>query len=175
MNLISRFLFLAIFSFLFPYSLEAKEISLAEWKSLSEESQGRILSENASDYSNIDEFEFDETSLPPKFQKAFTLSKKTGDEIVEQLEFEDRHARVGPPTVSFVTVYVLENQVIGMNIGYSFEGCDMPDESNPYFKDEESAKHAGCEFSDVSWMWQGSFNELGHLLYDPGYPEWTGY
>ena len=166
---------LVIFVSLFSLRTEAKEISLREWKSLDTETQGRVLAQNGSEYSNIQELEFDIGSLSSPYKNVFTLAKKRGDSVVEQLEFEDNHARVGPATISFISIYLLEKQVIGLNIGHRFEGCDMPDETSPYFEDERSALDAGCEFSDVSWMWQGTFNDLGDLIYDPGYPEWTGY
>jgi hypothetical protein len=172
------FSFFILFS-LNLFAVEAQKMTLVEWNKLSDDEQGQILANNMDSYEGFEEFEFDyefkEENIAPEFSEMYQAAKKSAEPVLESLEFDDYHARVGAPSVSYATAYKLEGVVVGINVGFWFQGCDMPDESSPYFEDEKSALAAGCEFSDVSWSWTGSFDAQGNLIYDPGYPEWTGY
>lgn len=157
------------------FAQETPKMTLVEWNKLSEDEQGQILANNIDSYEGFEESEYEEGTLPLEFSYTYQTAKKNAEPIIDSLEFDDYHARVGPASVSYITTYKLEGVVVGMNVGFWFQGCDMPDESSPYFEDEKSAVAAGCDFSDVSWSWVGSFEANGNLIYDPGYPEWTGY
>jgi hypothetical protein len=53
-------------------------------------------------------------------------------------------------------------------------GCDMPDESSPWFSSVEEAEAAGCDLSDVSWQASGIF-DYDLTAFDYYDMEWSGY
>ena len=150
------------------------DITLEKWNHLEASEQGYILS-HIYDYGSFEEEEYGVDDLPTEYKELYFKILKDSEQVIDSFEFDDYHARVGIPTVSTVAIYKLEGQLAGLNVIYTFQGCDMPDESSPYFETEKEALDAGCEFSDVSWSWTGSYNSQGDLVYDPGYPEWSGY
>ena len=159
-------------------------LTLEAWDQMNQDDRAFIAEGYGTEFSNVTIVEFslsstdDFSAIPHPLARQFAEKMHAAMQVETSLEVgDDYYAQYGPTFVFNVSLALLDDTtILGGSINYIQYGCIMPDESSPYFEDEEEARLAGCDVnSDVSWQSYGVFNYDLEPLYLTGYMEWSGH
>jgi hypothetical protein len=155
--------------------LPAAVPSIEAWNALDPDVRVEILTGAYSGYANL---KATDRQAPAAFtdpaQRAFaerlaTYLRTNGDmEVVDSI-----HARIGELQVTSRVVLLDGKTILGGEVWFWHQGCDMPDDTTPQFKTVAEAETAGCDLSDSSyWAAHGTFNHDGVPFEYSDFLEW---
>jgi len=185
-------LFLGLLLFAFAQSTSAlttqtdgplapQQMTLEKWQALSADDKELLLEGiDIESYSNLSLIELNEDNalakVPRGAAQAFAEQMAEFMRTNSNLEVEDEHSRVGPVQVYWISLLMIDEQVLAGSIGFLQRGCSLEEDNWQYFETEAEAEAAGCDTNaDVSWQAHATFDEkLSPIRYDE-YMEWSGH
>lgn len=154
----------------FPKSIDSVE----QWNALESDIKAAILDSEYVRYPNLTltpwktKAELADQGQKGLMEKMQTFMASNGATDVS----DETYSKVGP-LATRVRFMMIGTSMIGAQIEYTQDSCEMPDESVENFASKESAENSGCELLTDNWRSRGLFNYTGAPLEYSDFMEWS--